>query len=158
MGGEAKYMHPKRDEKYIKDAIVETRTEARELAPTDAETIRREAESRFARRGGPWLWDRLIDSVSKYRVDGWSKATEFCHDQEVTLFLDEMNGTTMWHFNSGRELRVVLENSPGFEFYLTDPEVTYVLCHNHHDYLIGAGNCKAWLHTLADDSEKSITE
>ena len=100
---------------------------------------------RFALSRSYWLWEKLKDSVARRRDDGCSKATDYVGEKHAIFFLNESDGKRMWEFGSGQDLGRVLEASPPMEFYLTDADVTYVLCLNHHDVLIGTGACKAWL-------------
>jgi hypothetical protein len=51
--------------------------------------------------------------------------------------------------SSPQSLERILAESPGFEFFLTNEDVDYVLCFNHHNYLIGVGQCKDWLSHIA---------
>jgi hypothetical protein len=48
-----------------------------------------------------------------------------------------------------RDAVAVLAESTGFEFYLTDIDATFLLCFNHHDFLIAAGDARPWLLTCA---------
>ena len=46
---------------------------------------------------------------------------------------------------NGTELYKILEDSFGFEFYITNQNHSYILCFNHHDILYGAGEAKKWV-------------
>lgn len=145
-------MPPKHDEIAISRSVAELCVQATILDPEHAEDIRRILEQQFAGPGPPiWLWDRLRNAVTTCREDGWAKATEYVGADRAILFLDRSNGTTMWLFESGVDIRDVLSNCPVPEIYLTDPDLTYVLCFNHHDCLIGVGACAAWLSALDDE-------
>jgi hypothetical protein len=61
------------------------------------------------------------------------------------LLFDAGEEQEMFAVPSGRALNQLLANSPGFEFYVTDREVSYLICFNHHDVLICWGNAKDWL-------------
>ena len=50
-----------------------------------------------------------------------------------------------WYFNSGVHLREAIEDSPGFEFFVVGTGGEYVLCHNHHDVLVGWGAAEPWV-------------
>ena len=43
---------------------------------------------------------------------------------------------------SSRSLRQMDRES--FEFYLTNRDTTYLVCFNHHDFLIGTGEATQW--------------
>lgn len=55
----------------------------------------------------------------------------------------------MFEFTHRRDIVAVLAECTGFEFYLTDVEATFLLCFNHHDVLIAAGDARPWLLTCA---------
>jgi hypothetical protein len=56
-----------------------------------------------------------------------------------------------YEFSSAEDLRLVLAESAGFEFYVTNKEVDFVLCHNHHDFIIGVGACRQWLSAIEEE-------
>jgi len=132
-------------ERFVDDAIAETQVTVLVVDATLSESIRRTVRERFALSRSYWLWEKLKDSVARRRDDGWSKATDYVGEKHAIFFLNESDGKRMWEFGSGQDLGRVLEASPPMESYLTDADVTCVLCLNHHDVLIGAGACKAWL-------------
>jgi hypothetical protein len=90
------------------------------------------------------LWERFHCDVSQMRSDGWRMICGYAWDRPILLFKDgdRFHG---YQFNSGVDLLAVLTNSPGFEFYVTNDDPSFVLCHNHHDYVIGVGACQPWL-------------
>jgi hypothetical protein len=56
----------------------------------------------------------------------------------------------IWRFRSGSGLLRVLEDSPALEFYVCDKEASYLLCSNHHDFVIGWGAASPWVERLED--------
>ena len=42
----------------------------------------------------------------------------------------------------------MLEETYGYEFYVTDEECTYLICFNHHDILYTCGRAIKWLEVL----------
>ena len=51
----------------------------------------------------------------------------------------------MFKLKARSKLSLLLGETYPFEVYLTDELVDFVLCFNHHDYLIATGRAKAWL-------------
>lgn len=136
------------DSRHVKKAITESNIPAREIPVEEARRIRETIESKYAEYPNGWLWDRLVDYSSRRRYDGWKLACEYVGDREVILFLDRREGEMMWELQNGSDLCCVIGECPPIEFYLTDANTSYVLCLNHHDYLIGAGACKPWLEQI----------
>jgi hypothetical protein len=100
------------------------------------------------------LWERFQNDVARRRADGWNLICQYATQRPILLFRDD-DQFFGYDFIAGDDLRVVLKNCPGFEFYVTNDAVDYVLCHNHHDYLIGVGACRSWISTLADQDAAS---
>ena len=61
------------------------------------------------------------------------------------LLFDLDEEDEMLHVPSGASLDQLLHRTSGFEFYVTDLEGTYLICFNHHDFLVCCGSAKAWL-------------
>ncbi len=51
----------------------------------------------------------------------------------------------MFELKARSKLSLLLGETYPFEVYLTDELVDFVLCFNHHDYLIATGRAKEWL-------------
>jgi len=102
--------------------------------------------SRFVNdtRSKAFLWDSFRDEVAVQDPDGWLIAAGYPEPEPILLFLDG-DSFVAYRFASSSALQRVLADSPGFEFYLTNPEASFVLCFNHHDVLIGVGDCLDWL-------------
>ena len=47
---------------------------------------------------------------------------------------------------------VPLKKMYGFEFYVFDSSISYLICFNHHDQLIGVGSAKEWVNSLQQGS------
>lgn len=99
-----------------------------------------------------YLWEDFENDLSKRCADGWRRLCDFSVSHPVILFQSE-HDFEGFSFASSDCLSRVLAESPGFEFYLTNPEVDFVICFNHHDYLICVGTSKDWLATIPEDAE-----
>jgi hypothetical protein len=139
---------------WIESAVTSADVPVDRLSDEEERRLRQSVEHKFARstEGPTLLWERLECSVARRRHDGWKDACEFADAHEVILFFDERERLGMcWRFQSGRRLRRVLEETPTVEFYVTDAAADYVLCFNHHRFLVGAGSCVPWLEDLKED-------
>ena len=98
------------------------------------------------------VWEQFQNDTSRRLPDGWNLICDYASHRPILLFCEE-DRFIGYQFKSGEDLRIVLRECPGFEFYATNENVEYVLCHNHHDYLIGVGACASWISTLNDEGE-----
>ena len=94
-----------------------------------------------------FLWESFIDEVSCRRSDGWEKVCEYGESHPILLYVDESDFEGV-AFPSSDGLRQILSETPNCEFYVTNIETDFVLCFNHHDFLIGVGTCKDWLSAI----------
>jgi hypothetical protein len=81
--------------------------------------------------------------------DSWKWIGEFLSDEPVLLFYDSTAESCMFRLDSGTDVVSLLGECCGFVFCVTNESLSYVLCQNDHDYLIGAGAAKAWVGMLA---------
>ena len=57
----------------------------------------------------------------------------------------------MFEVSSGDALDLLLGETTGFEFYVTDADASYLVCFNHHDFLVCLGDARGWLKGLLHD-------
>jgi hypothetical protein len=91
------------------------------------------------------LWETFAERVSKRSADGWKWCGDFVSDQDVTLFFNPVDEKSAFVMVGGRALVSVIGELYGEEFYLTNASTDYLLCFNHHDYLIACGTAREWL-------------
>ena len=89
-------------------------------------------------------WER--GGEGKHRSDGWELIPEYIGANACLMFLE--GADEVWKFKSGRDLLRVLNDCPGVEFYVCDEDASYLLCHNHHDFLVGWGGASEWIGRL----------
>jgi hypothetical protein len=119
----------------------------------DALTIKYGADSRFE------FADNNIRPEHRSSVqhpDSWSWVDEFLTDEPVLFFYDSnLNGDdAMFRIPSGRDVVTLLRECSSFPFYVTNDALDYVICHNDHDYIVGAGRAKAWVESLTPRHEE----
>ena len=61
------------------------------------------------------------------------------------MFFNKSDDKNAFLIPNGTELYQILEDSFGFEFYITNQNHSYLLCFNHHDILYGSGEAKKWV-------------
>ena len=126
-------------------AIVESRAHARvraDLGPV----VLKELEARFAHPSpNRELWERLNDSVGHQDPAAWRWISSYAAGHPCILVFSPRDEVGAVEFDDGSELIPTLEKCPGFEFYVTDPSYTFLLCFNHHDFLVAAGDAQEWL-------------
>jgi hypothetical protein len=95
------------------------------------------------------LWETLRSRASKRRASGWQDIGQFVGENACVMLIED--GQNAYECTSGKVLTKLLEECPGFEFYVTNHEGEYLLCHNHHNYLLGCGSAEDWVQSLNDD-------
>ncbi|MBN8741615.1 MAG: hypothetical protein J0H86_19065 [Xanthomonadaceae bacterium] len=134
---------------FITPALLAANVQADVLNSTDRDAL----AARISRRlsvdiGIPALWDRPSASVGRQRDDGWEQIPAYVGNTTCLMFLD--GARTIWRFRGGADLLRVLKECPPLEFYVCDEEASYLLCSNHHDFVIGWGAASAWVEALGD--------
>jgi hypothetical protein len=135
---------------WIQTAIDEHSLTVRELAPEATEKLLLDIRQKFVEPDFERpMWETLRSRASKRRAAGWQDIGLFVGENScVILIEDERNA---YECTSGKVLTKLLEECPGFEFYVTNDKGDYLLCHNHHNYLLGCGSAVDWVQSLNDD-------
>lgn len=137
---------------YIREEVIAAAARAqvaaslRELSPQESAHIRAQLRMKFAKGGvSSVLWEDLGESVAVQHAASWRWVDDFVKGMPTILLFDEREERTMFAFQDGSLLVPTLEEAYAFEFYLTDPATEYLLCFNHHDFLIASGAARRWL-------------
>ena len=109
------------------------------------EVIKRIIKKYTTKNENTYLWEEIIDYVSFNNKDAWQWINDFIGDWEVILFFNSADEKKSFVFKNGEDLVSVLGETYGFEFYITNKDLTYLMCFNHHDILIASGIAKEWL-------------
>jgi len=136
--------------KWVQAAIETCGVETQEVFTTEANMLIEGVSNLYATPGASPLWDRFENDISRRRSDGEQLVEHLCPNSPILLFNDE----GVWKgfkFASGADLCCVLHESPGFEFYVTDGDLSYVVCYNHHEYIIGVGDAYDLVLKLTDN-------
>jgi|SRR5882724_6887809 len=127
-------------------SIQKTGARATVSSKWNSQNVLKQLSTRFGIPGGRGeLWEHLVDSVGHQDPNAWRWIAEFVRGQPCMLAMPPRLELAVFDFDDGAELVAVLELCSGFEFYVTDKALSFVLCSNHHEYLIGAGAAVDWL-------------
>ncbi len=138
---------------WIIEAAKRTKVAACRLEKQEVSCIIKEIRDRYTKMGekSDYLWEEFVDDISKYNPDGWQISCEYPIEQPILFFCDGKSYEG-FRFETNYSIHPILSDTPCFEFFITNDAVDFVLCFNHHDYLIGVGNCKDWLSNIPDFS------
>ncbi|MEJ2418941.1 MAG: hypothetical protein P8Y45_18840 [Exilibacterium sp.] len=136
--------------KSIENVVLATNLELEVIDTEKAASIREIIENTFSnKKSRTPLWERLVEHASKYDPDGWKALGTYIGFEKATLFFDLLDEPAMYIIKNGKEFVKLLSECPGFVFYVTGADsFDYLVCHNDHDYLIGAGKAENWLQNL----------
>ena len=122
---------------------------AEELSPPRIRALLEGIQGRFLAPGGEGrLWERMRDEVSVQDPEAWRWISSVPLSGRALLFFEERDEVAGFAFGSMAEVVRTLEESTGFEFYVTNEATSFLLAFNHHDYLSAAGDAAEWLRAL----------
>jgi hypothetical protein len=90
------------------------------------------------------IWEDFVNDASLNCEHGWEIACEFATNEPI-LFFREKNIFFGYSISSTKNIKHILCECPGFEFYITNKSVSFAICFNHHNYLIAVVESKKWL-------------
>lgn len=122
-----------------------------ELSTLEARELLRQLRMQFSNGDiDRYIWEDLVEPHSSIRwADGWRKIGEYVDRQPCILVVPNEN--CAFRVRNGDELNAIIGECPLFEYFVTDENRTYLMCHNHHDYLIGVGNAASWVGRIVRD-------
>lgn len=130
----------------ISDAIELNHFVVEEIELQASTSIRAKVEAKYSIGvSSKPLWQRLVRDASRYDPEGWRRIGDYPYESKVTVFLDEGDENTMYSLDSCKEVVNLISECPGFVFYVTNENCSFLLCHNDHDYLIGSGAAIDWI-------------
>ena len=137
------------DTEIVTSALASTGIAARVLAPADRESLVARLRDRLgADVSAHAPWDDETAPDGRQRPDGWELVARHVWTESCLMFPD--GAPVVWEFESGADLHGLLRECPPFEFYVCDRAASYLLCSNHHDFVIGWGSAQPWLDSLGD--------
>jgi hypothetical protein len=134
----------------IRRAAGEAKVDVIEVGMEESVRIRDTLRTKFARDPRFELTcNNFADYSALHHQDAWLWIGEILGHEPVLLFYDSSLDTkrrpdhSMFLVSSGSDVVRILEECHGFVFYVTNQDLDYVVCHNSHDVLLGAGSGKA---------------
>ena len=116
------------------------------MGPLEAERFHHGLLAKFGKSKAGWpLWDGPSDFASVQDELAWRWIGDWIKNEVCVLLWDPASERRALRFAKGRGLISLLECVYGTEFYVTDESMSYMICFNHHDYLIAAGRATEWL-------------
>lgn len=110
-------------------------------------------------------WEHLIHpNIATYRDihgNAYQLISNFIKHSKTLMLFNEEDERAGFEFRDGIQIVPILNECLSFEFYLTNEEIDYFICFNHHNYLITAGTAADWLKNLLDENrelKKNIEE
>jgi hypothetical protein len=89
---------------------------------------------------------------------GWQLIGEFVGQNPVLVFFAPSEDLAIIEFNNGPDLTTAIGESFGSEFCISDHRATYLLCFNHHHYLIGADAAAEWITQVTAQLEATASQ
>jgi hypothetical protein len=118
----------------------------RELQDTEAEIIFHNALRHFVPKGKPrWWWEHFASDtgVQFLNGDGWRYIPDMVPDpNEQMWFIAEDSQLPFFPVYETTPALVpsVIAECHGFEFYMIQKDFEWLLCRNHHDFIVGVGH------------------
>ena len=106
----------------------------------EAEEVLLEIESKFAKSGELPLWERVADAQSIYDEYAWKRLGKIIGEQPIIIFFDSRRDSGVLKIDNGSKISKILSNCTGFVFYITNVQISFLICFNDHDVLIGVGD------------------
>ena len=93
-------------------------------------------------------WEGLTDVALIQDPNGWQQIGRLLGERSVFMFFEpERDEHGIWIQKGGR-VSDILADCTGFEFYVVNETVDFVISFTRYDLLVGAGEAKAWIETL----------
>lgn len=123
----------------IEEAVKQLGIDAAKLSPERSGDAWSRIESVFARPGVAPLWERLKGGASRHDPGAWARL-EVPRPGSLLMVAEAGGERVIFEFSLLADVMAVLAETSGFVFYLADPSLTYLLCFNDHDMVIGVGD------------------
>lgn len=119
----------------------------RQIAQEEADELRNNTIDKFAngKRDALFIWEGFADAVSIHADDGWQWLTTLPEKNSLFLFFSTREERSVFEFRKPIDIVRTLDDAFGFEFYITNLASEFIVCFNHHHYLIATGTMTSWL-------------
>lgn len=103
------------------------------------------------------LWENFAEQIGINEKDAWMWIKDFIKNSSSVMFFNPEEESAAFEFRCGEDVDAVLNETFGFEFYITNKTVDYVLCFNHHDVLIVCGDAIPWLKKYVSNHNNCVS-
>lgn len=124
---------------YIRTAIEELNKSVAELSEHDLGVLFRGIREFYTEDLNYPLWERIKGSISVKDEKGWISMGSLIAGKESILFLDPAHERFAIKVSDGRDLVEILDVCGYMTFYVTNPDLDFLLAYNDHDSLIVKG-------------------
>jgi hypothetical protein len=131
-------MKPVGDE-FLRAAVVSGVTVGRR-SQAQASLLHQQMRSFFGEEHTYWLWEGLKNCISFRDPLGWRLIPEFLKNHPALVFFNEFDDQRVFEISTGDDLLAILSESYGYEFYVTNDKADFLVCFNHHDFVIACGS------------------
>ena len=116
------------------------------LPPGASDAIRQQVVARYVGRDDVQpMWEHLRGATGVQDPEAWRWIGRFLTEDPVLLLFDLAEERLVVRVDHGTQLVPVLAAAVRFEFYVTNDSYDFLLCVNHHDFLLAAGSAVGWL-------------
>jgi len=111
------------------------------LSDEQVANFEREILDKFGFRHGAPLWEQLEAGSSRWDPHVWTSIASLVPKRPELILIAQVRTTTLTglQLHDGDRLQDVLDDSYRFVFYVTDADVSFVVCANDHDMVISCG-------------------
>jgi hypothetical protein len=117
----------------------------RRLPSDEASRVYQSARKHFVPRGKPrWWWEHFPSCTGVRFIDGdgWQHLTDLVPeaDERVWFIAEDFVAPqySLWEA-SVRDIQTLIGECYGFEYYVVQQQFHWLICENHHDYLVSVG-------------------
>lgn len=121
---------------------------ATRLLPGEADLVIETIRHRFGvdMAGARPPWDSADAPGGFQHPRGWELVPIYLANVPCLVF--DSDAHSIWRFDDGMALLAFLKDAPAFEYHVCDPQCTFLISCNHHDFVIGWGDVAGLIERL----------
>ncbi len=97
------------------------------------------------------IWENTINDVRVVSENDWKWISKYIGNSEAIMFFEPTDEKIAYVFSNGEDILRVLEECFGFEFYLTNFKLDYLLTYDHHNVLGAVGDAAEHLQRFKEN-------
>ena len=95
------------------------------------------------------LWESMGEDHSSIQfAEAWQWLKNFTPSEpnkKIIVFFERSDLKAGLYFDAMASVQNFIAESPGFTYYISDENLTFLICENDHQFLIAAGDAQDWL-------------